>query len=262
MTDTSIAVAIEAEALRLSGVIHGFFTRQGGVSGGIYASLNGGAGSADDPDAVAENRHRMAARFGLKREHLLGLYQIHSPEVVTVQEPWPEGERPRADAMVTKRPGVALGVSSADCGPLLFADAEAGVVGAAHAGWRGAFTGVGEATLAAMERLGAKRERVTAVLGPTISRAAYEVGPEFTARFREADPDNARFFTPSTRADHRMFDLPAYIGARLTAAGVGRFADLDLCTYGDEDRFFSYRRATHRGEPDYGRLIAAIALTG
>jgi len=262
MTDVSPAVAIEAEPLRLAGVTHGFFTRQGGVSRGIYGSLNGGAGSADDRDAVAENRRRMAARFGLGREHLLGLYQIHSAEVVTVQEPWPENERPRADGMVTNRPGVALGVSSADCGPLLFADAEAGVVGAAHAGWRGAFTGVGEATLAAMERLGAARARITAVLGPTISRAAYEVGPEFVTRFMEAGRDNARFFTPSTRAEHAMFDLPAYIGARLTAAGVGRFVDLGLCTYGDEERFFSYRRATHRGEPDYGRLIAAIALAG
>ena len=260
MTDVSPAVPIEAEPLRLTGVLHGFFTRQGGVSRGIYASLNGGAGSADDRNAVAENRRRMAARFGLEREHLLGLYQIHSAEVVTVQEPWPESERPRADGMVTNRPGVALGVSSADCGPLLFADAEAGVVGAAHSGWRGAFTGVGEATLAAMEQLGAKRERVTVVLGPTISRAAYEVGPEFVARFMEAGRDNARFFTPSTHAEHAMFDLPAYIGARLAAAGVGRFVDLGLCTYGDEERFFSYRRATHRGEPDYGRLIAAIAL--
>jgi YfiH family protein len=262
MTDVSTAVAIEAEALRLPGVSHGFFTRQGGVSRGIYASLNGGAGSADDRAAVAENRRRMAEWLGVPREHLLGLYQIHSPEVVVVEKPWLEDERPRADAMVTTRPGIALGVSSADCGPLLFADAEASVVGAAHAGWRGAFTGVGEATVAAMERLGARRERVTAVLGPTISCAAYEVGPEFITRFREADPDNARFFTHSTRAGHGMFDLPAYIGARLTAAGVGRFVDLGLCTYGDEERFFSYRRATHRGEPDYGRLIAAIALTG
>jgi YfiH family protein len=162
--------------------------------------------------------------------------------------------------MVTDRPGLALAVSTADCGPVLFADAAAGVIGAAHAGWKGAFTGVIEATLAAMEALGARRETTVAVLGPMISRRAYEVGPEFVERFAAADAGNERFFSPSERADHAMFDLPAYIGMRLTGAGVGRFDDLALCTYGDEERFFSYRRVTHRKEPDYGRLLHAITL--
>jgi hypothetical protein len=162
--------------------------------------------------------------------------------------------------MVTNRPGLALGIATADCGPVLFADAEARVIGGAHAGWKGAFTGVLEATLEAMERLGARRERVVAVLGPMISRKAYEVGPEFVARFTEAAPDNARYFSPSEREGHAMFDLPAYIRTRLEGAGVGTFEDLGLCTYADERRFYSYRRTTHRGEPDYGRLISAIAL--
>lgn len=254
---------IEADALKdLPGIRHAFFTREGGVSEGIYASLNGGSGSQDDQQAVAENRRRMAAHFGLAPERLLSLYQIHSPDVLVAEGPWPNGERPKADGTVTRTPGIALAVSSADCGPLLFADAEAGVIGAAHAGWRGAFTGVIEAVLDAMERLGARRGRVTAVLGPTISGAAYEVGPEFLARFLAADAGNARFFTPSGKEGHAMFDLPAFIAARFAAAGVGRFVDLGLCTYGDERRFFSYRRATHRGEPDYGRLISAIGLTG
>jgi polyphenol oxidase len=252
---------IEAEALKCQpGITHAFFTRRGGVSRGIFASLNGGVGSSDEAAAIAENRRRMAAHFSLPSERLLSLYQVHSPQVVVAEAPWPDG-RPRADAAVTMVPGLALGVSSADCGPLLFADATAGVVGAAHAGWRGALAGVIEATLAAMQRLGARRDRIVAVLGPTIGRTAYEVGPEFVAAFRQADAGNARFFAPSARAGHELFDLPSYIAARFTAAGVGRFVDLGLCTYGDEERFFSYRRATHRGEPDYGRLISAVALT-
>lgn len=243
----------------LPGIAHAFFTRRGGVSRGLYASLNGGVGSADERAAVAENRRRMAAHFGLASERLVGLYQIHSPDAVVIEAP--RNERPRADAMVTCAPGLALGVSSADCGPVLLADAEAGLVGAAHAGWKGAFTGILDSAIEAMERLGAKRARITAVLGPTIGPAAYEVGPEFVTRFRDADSANARFFSPSNTPGHAFFDLPAYIGTRLERAGIGRFADLGLCTYGDEDRFFSYRRATHRGEPDYGRLISAIALT-
>ncbi|MDJ1159283.1 peptidoglycan editing factor PgeF [Chelatococcus sp. SYSU_G07232] len=253
---------IEADILKdLPGIRHAFFTREGGVSQGIYTSLNGGVGSADDREAVAENRRRMAAHFGVTPERLLGLYQVHSSDVLVADGPWLNGERPKADAMVTATPGLVLGVSSADCGPILFADAEAGVVGAAHSGWKGAFTGVVEAVLDAMERIGARRERTLAVLGPTISRAAYEVGPEFVAHFREADAANARFFAASPRPGHAMFDLPAYIAARCAAAGIGRFTDLGLCTYADERRFYSYRRTTHRGEPDYGRLISAIALT-
>lgn len=244
-----------------SAVRHAFFTRQGGVSEGLYHSLNGGLGSSDDPARVAENRRRMTDQLRLPAHALVSLHQIHSPEVVVVEGAWPRQERPRADAMVTRMPGLALGIATADCGPVLFADSEKGVVGAAHAGWKGALTGVLEATLAAMEGLGADRASVIAVLGPTISQKAYEVGPEFVARFRDAGPANERFFRPSGRQAHAFFDLPGYIGSRLEAAGIGEFADLGHCTYAEEERFYSFRRATHRGEPDYGRLISAIALT-
>jgi YfiH family protein len=247
-------------ALLLPGVRHGYFTRQGGVSRGIYATLNGGQGSNDDQALVRENRGRMADWLDLPRERFVTCYQIHSPDVITVTQPWTREQAPKADAMVTRQPGLALAVSTADCGPVLFADAAAGVIGAAHAGWKGAFTGVLEATLAAMEALGAQRADTVAVLGPMISRLAYEVGPEFVARFVAADAGNARFFSPGERPDHAMFDLPAYIRMRLTGAGIGLFEDLALCTYGDEERFFSYRRVTHRQEPDYGRLLHAIAL--
>ncbi len=240
---------------------HAFFTRQGGVSEGLYASLNGGTGSSDQPERVAENRRRMAEQVEVEAGNLLSLYQVHSADVVVVTEPWAPSDRPRADGMVTRTPGIALAIATADCGPLLFADPHAGVIGAAHAGWKGAFTGVLEATLAAMEGLGARREETVAVLGPTISRAAYEVGPEFAARFREADPENERFFSASEREGHRFFDLPAYIRTRLERAGIGEFEDLALCTYADAERFYSYRRTTHRGEPDYGRLISAISLS-
>jgi YfiH family protein len=241
------------------GIRHAFFTRAGGVSKGIYASLNGGLGSADDPAAIAENRARMARHLSAEPTQLVSLYQVHSADVEVVTGPW-QGERPKADAMVTTAPGVALGVSSADCGPILFADAEARVVGAAHAGWKGAFAGVVSATVTAMEKLGARRERILAVLGPTISAAAYEVGPEFIERFKAENATYARFFTASERPARAMFDLPAFLALKAQEAGIGRFVDLSLCTYGDERRFFSYRRATHRGEPDYGRLISAVAL--
>lgn len=244
-----------------SAVRHAFFTRQGGVSEGIYASLNGGLGSSDDPARIAENRRRMTDQLALSPTSLVSLYQIHSATAVFVEEPWSAQDRPRADAMTTRVPGLALGISTADCGPLLFADPENRVVGAAHAGWKGAFTGVVEATVAAMEELGAERTGIVAVLGPTIGPDAYEVGPEFSEKFLEEDAANARFFRPSTRDGHALFDLPAYIASRIERAGIGEFADLRLCTYSDETRFFSYRRATHRGEADYGRLIAAIALT-
>jgi purine-nucleoside/S-methyl-5'-thioadenosine phosphorylase / adenosine deaminase len=245
---------------RLSPVRHAFFTRSGGVSQGVYASLNGGTGSDDRPTAVAENRARMAAALGVAPDRLLTPYQIHSPDVAVVERPWSEQTRPRADALVTNTPGLAIGVSTADCGPLLFADVQAGVIGAAHAGWRGALGGVIEATLDAMESLGADRTRVAVALGPTIAQANYEVGPEFVERFLAADADNARFFTPSKRAGHAMFDLPGYIAARAKAAGIGNFEDLGLCTYAEPDRFYSYRRMTQRGEADYGRHINAIAL--
>jgi polyphenol oxidase len=246
----------------LPGIRHAFFTRRGGVSEGIYASLNIGIGSADDRARVLENRARAAAHLGLAPERLATPYQIHSAEAAIVTEPWPVGQGPKLDALATSRPGIAIGVGTADCAPVLFADAEARVVGAAHAGWKGALSGVLEAAVEAMERLGAHRERIIATVGPTISQAAYEVGPEFVSRFGSDDSANARFFEPSPRLGHALFDLTGYILARLEALGVGHAVDLGLCTYADEHRFFSYRRATHRGEPDYGRLLAAIALEG
>src|SRR5450631_2158240 len=239
---------------------HAFFTRSGGVSQGVYASLNGGVGSNDAPDKVAENRSRMAAALGVAPDRLLTAYQIHSPDVVVADQPWSQANRPRADAIVTRMPRLAIGVSTADCGPLLLADAEARVIGAAHAGWRGALTGVIEAVVAAMEKLGAERARIVAALGPAIRQPNYEVGPEFVARFLAADTDNARFFAPSERAGHAMFDLAGYIADRVQRAGVATFEDLALCTFAEPERFFSYRRTTKQGEPDYGRHINAIAL--
>ena len=246
--------AIVAPAL--AGMRHAFFTREGGVSEGVYASLNGGVGSRDAPERVAENRRRMAEHLGV--DTLLVPYQIHSPTCLAVSEPW--RERLRADALATATPGLALGVTGADCGMILFADRQAKVVGAAHAGWQGALGGVLEATLDTMETLGASRGAIVAVLGPTIGSASYEVGPEFRERFVAADPANEAFFKPSVREHHRMFDLPGFIGHRLRSAGVGAFASLDLDTYADETRLFSYRRTTHRKEADYGRLVSAIAL--
>ena len=244
-----------------SGVRHAFFTRRGGVSEGVYASLNGGLGSADDQARVRENRRRMTEQLAFPPDALVSVHQVHSPDSVVVEEPFAPNARPKADGMVTTRPGLALAITTADCGPVLFADPEAGVVGACHAGWRGALTGILEGMVGAMERLGAKRDAIVGVLGPTIGREAYEVGPEFVAQFRSATEDNARFFRPSGREGHAYFDLPAYIVARLTAFGLGEVSDLALCTYSDEARFFSYRRATHRGESDYGRLVSAIGLT-
>jgi YfiH family protein len=247
---------------RLPRIRHAFFTRDGGVSDGVYASLNGGIGSNDRPDNVKENRARMAARLGVAPERFLTPYQIHSPDVVVADGTWSQEIRPRADAVVTREPNLAVGVSTADCGPLLFADAEAGVVGAAHAGWRGALTGVIEATVAAMEKLGAERDRMVVALGPTIRQPNYEVGPEFVERFLAADMDNERFFAPSVRDGHAMFDLTGYIADRVQRAGIGAFEDLGHCTFADPERFYSYRRMTQRGEPDYGRHINAIALAG
>jgi YfiH family protein len=252
---------LQARALSaLPGIRHAFFTREGGVSDGVYTSLNGGVGSQDAPTKVAENRSRMAAALAVKPEHLLALYQIHSAAVVVVDRPWPASERPRADCMVTRLPGLALGIGTADCGPVLFADAGARVVGAAHAGWRGALAGVLEGTVAAMEKLGADRSRIVAAAGPMIRQHNYEVGPDLTERFLAADSGNARFFAPAGRPGHAMFDLAGYVAARLRAAGVAQVEDLGLCTYADPARFYSYRRTTHRAEPDYGRHVNAIAL--
>ena len=244
----------------LARIRHGFFTRGGGVSDGVYASLNGGVGSNDAPEKVAENRARMAAALGVAPDRLITAYQIHSPSVVVADEPWTAENRPRADAIVTRTPKLAIGVSTADCAPLLLADAQAGVIGAAHAGWRGALTGVVEAAIAAMEKLGADRARIVAALGPAIRQPNYEVGPEFAARFLAADADNERFFAPSQRAGHAMFDLSGYIADRVQRAGVAKFEDLALCTFAEPERFFSYRRMTRLGESDYGRHINAIVL--
>ena len=251
---------ITAAALELPGIAHGFFTRQGGASTGVYATLNGGVGSSDDPAIVGENRARMAAALGVARTNLLVPWQTHSADALHVTAPWAAGERPRCDGLVTATPGLALGVTGADCGMILFADSKAGVIGACHAGWKGALTGILEATLEAMEKLGAARGEVQCALGPAIAGASYEVGAEFVARFLAADARNACFFTPSLRAGHSMFDLPAYIAMRLEAAQVGSFTALALDTYADDVRFYSYRRSVHRQEPDYGRLVSAITL--
>jgi polyphenol oxidase len=255
------APLLTAKTLGAGGVTHGFFTRRGGVSAGVYASLNGGVGSRDAPGAVAENRARIAAALGVAPERLAVPYQVHSPDAVAVADHWEPDARPRCDGIVTATPGLALGVTGADCGMILFADSRARVVGAAHAGWKGALTGVIEATVAAMERLGAKRETIAAALGPCIAQGSYEVGPEFVAAFAEAGEDTRRFFVASRKVGRSMFDLNGYIAERAARAGVGRFEDLGLDTYADEDRFFSYRRTTHRKEHDYGRLVSAIVLT-
>ena len=251
---------IASDSLALDGISHGFFTRQGGHSTGLFDSLNCGMGSGDDKETVLKNRAVVAAKLGVAPDCLLSAWQIHSPDAVVVSAPWDGEERPRVDALVTQTPGIGLGVLTADCGPVLFADPRARVIGAAHAGWKGALTGVTARTLEVMEEQGARRADITAVIGPMISQAAYEVGPEFPGRFIEADRNNARFFTASPRAGHYMFDLPGYLAARLRAEGVGTVVNLALCTFSDEQRFFSYRRATHRNEKDYGRLISAIAL--
>lgn len=240
------------------GIRHGFFTRAGGVSEGIYEGLNIGVGSADNAEHVAENRKRVATWMGVPPQALLSVFQIHSPDVIVATQPFPT-PRPKADAIVTKIPGLALGASAADCGPVLFADGDARVIGAAHAGWKGALTGVLENTITAMEGLGAKRKNIVAVLGPSISAAHYEVGPEFIERFVAADPANGIYFTPSDKPGHAMFDLNRYTVDRLKRAGVQ--ADmLGRCTYAEEDLFYSYRRTTHRKEADYGRQISAIVL--
>jgi YfiH family protein len=242
----------------IPGLRHAFSTREGGVSGGIYESLNGGLGSHDDPAHVAENRRRMAEQMGVAPEHFLSVHQIHSPDVVVATGPW-QGDKPRADALVTRTEGIAIGVTAADCGPILFVDPAARVIGAAHAGWKGALTGVLESTVAAMEKLGADRGGIVAAIGPLIRQHSYEVGGEFVERFLDADADNAAFFIPSVRDGHAMFDLAGFIRMRLENAGVLMIDDIGVDTYSDE-RFYSYRRSVHRKEPDYGRHIHAIAL--
>lgn len=246
----------------VSGMTHAFFGRTGGVSRGVYASLNCALGTRDSPEAVAENRSRaLAALTGTTGATLLSLYQAHTTDVVTVREPWEAAARPRADGVVTDRAGLALGIVTADCAPVLFADAQAHVIGAVHAGWKGALGGVVEAAVAAMKKLGSKPENIRAAIGPCISQSAYEVGPEFIARFRDADGNNTRFFVPSPRDGHWQFDLEAYVAARLASAGVGSIESLAACTCSRDADFFSYRRATHRKESDFGHQLSAIMLT-
>ncbi|GAA6161374.1 peptidoglycan editing factor PgeF [Ruegeria sp. HU-ET01832] len=242
----------------LSNVRHGFFSRRGGASSGVFSGLNCGYGSSDQTEVVSINRARVAQAMEVEPEALIGVHQVHSPTVVKVDAPM-NGERPRADAVVTATPGLALTILTADCQPVLFADTHANVIGAAHAGWRGALDGVLESTLDAMEELGAKRENTVAVIGPSISQQAYEVGPEFLDDFVAETPENLRFFA-NGEGDRLQFDLPAYGLHRLRQAGVGQAEWTRHCTYSDPDRFYSYRRSTHAKEADYGRLISAIKL--
>ena len=239
-----------------AGIAHGFFGRGGGVSHGIYASLNCGLGSRDDIAHVVENRRRVQSALGAAA--ISTLYQVHSAKAVIVDQPWTTG--PEADAMATTTKGIALAILSADCAPVLFADSEAGVIGAAHAGWKGALGGIVESAISAMEQLGAQRARIAAAIGPCISQANYEVDDAFRERFAEADAANARFFAVGSRAGHHQFDLEGFVADRLSRAGVDNVSRLSRCTYANEAEFYSFRRATHRREKDYGREISAIVL--
>ena len=241
-----------------SPIRHGFFTRSGGVSAGIYRGLNVGLGSDDAPASVLENRSRVCRWFDVSAGRLATPHQVHSPDVWVVDGSY-DGGRPKADAVVSTTPGLAIGVLTADCVPILFAEPQAGIVAAAHAGWNGALSGVAENTVSAMEQLGADRSRIVACLGPAISGENYEVGPEYVERFVRHDPQNQRFFRPAEKPGHSFFDLQSYALERLLAVGIEAHLS-GHCTYADEDRFYSYRRTTHRGEPDYGRQISAICI--
>lgn len=243
----------------LEGLPHGFLGREGGVSEGIHAGLNVGLGSDDDRTAILENRRR-AVEAVMPGARLVTLHQVHSADAVAVTDPFDDDERPHADALVTDRPGLLLGILTADCVPVLFADREAGVVGAAHAGWKGALGGITDSTLGEMERLGAARDRIVAAIGPCIARASYEVDDAFVRRFAADDPANERFFADGRRPGHAQFDIEAYVAYRLAAGGVARVIALGEDTYAQRERFFSFRRATHRGEPGYGRQISLIGL--
>jgi YfiH family protein len=245
----------------IGGVSHGFFTRQGGVSSGIYDSLNCGIGSKDEPACVAENRDRVARSLGAEPEHVVTLYQVHSATAVIVDTPFARGSLPKADALVTRAPGLVVGALAADCTPVLFADPHAKVVAAAHAGWRGAASGVLEAVLLAMQRLGAERSRIRAAIGPCINQAHYEVGTEFESEFLRRGSQNGRFFTRPSRGARPLFDLPGYVERRLADAGLDIIERQCPCTYENESLFFSYRRSTQRNESDYGRQISAIVVT-
>ena len=252
-------VEINRAAL-LGGLPHGFLGRRGGVSTGVVSGLNVGLGTGDEPAAVAENRARAAAAV-LPGAPLATVYQVHSADCVMAMEPWPDTQRPHADALVTDRPGLLLGVVTADCAPVLLADPVAGVIGVAHAGWKGAVSGVTDATIAGMEVLGAQRDRIVAAIGPCIAQPSYEVDGGFHDRLVAADGENVQFFEPG-RTGRWQFDLEGYVAGRLIAAGIGAVERLNLDTYVDAERFFSFRRATHRGEPDYGRQISLIGLPG
>ena len=252
---------IEASGLSaINGIRHGFFTREGGVSDGIYGSLNAGYGSDDDSVKVAENRRRIAAQLGVGSNRLLTIHQWHSADVVLAEKPWDVRRPPEGDAVVTDKPGISVAVLTADCTPVLFSSGDGRVVGAAHAGWKGAIGGILDATVARMKELGAKD--VHAAIGPTISQLNYEVGPEYRARFIDRDAASDRFFIPSAKPGHFMFDLPGFVRARLDDLELASIEDTALCTYADEQRFFSYRRTVHRGEADYGRQLSAICIKG
>jgi hypothetical protein len=256
--NTQTLSPITHDKLTSPSIAHAWFTREGGVSSGIYEGLNVGNGSSDDQTLVAENRRRAAVHFGVEPQRLMNPWQTHSSDVVIVDAPF-TGERPKADGIVTNTPRLAIGVVTADCGPILFSDAKAKVIGAAHAGWKGAVGGVLENTIATMETLGAKRENIVAVLGPSISQANYEVGPEFVDFFIGVSAMNLRWFEPSKTPNHSMFDLWGYTLSRLSKAGVEAHC-VNRCTYTEDDNFFSYRRTTHRKEPDYGRQLSALML--
>ena len=252
---------IQAQCLAsLPGISHGFFTRNGGVSDSLYASLNCGPGSSDEPAHIDENRARVARHLGAAEPEVITLYQIHSATALAVEGQVHANGRPKADALVTRTPGLAIGSLTADCAPVLFADPEARVVGAAHAGWRGAMAGILEAAITEMERLGGRRERIFAAIGPSINQAAYEVGPEFKAALIEGNLDNARFFDQSEPNARPHFDLPSYVESRLEAAGLAGIERQSLCTYANDSLFYSFRRSKHRGEADYGRQISAIVV--
>ncbi len=254
---------IQAPTLtKANGVRHGFFTRVGGASSGLYASLNCGPGSDDDPNAVNENRARAMSELGLAADRLCTVHQMHGTAVVTPEEPWSGPERPRADALVTRAANLAIGILTADCAPVLMADTEARVIAAVHCGWKGALAGVAEAALGAMMELGAEPDRVAAAVGPCIAQRSYEVGPEFVDAFLLRDAGNEPFFAPAPKDARRLFDLQGFVRHRLAKAGIARIEVLDRDTYGEDGQFFSFRRATHRDEADYGRQLSAIALAG
>ena len=250
---------IQSPELEAQNTNHGFFTRIGGASTGIYEGLNVGLDSDDTRETVLENRSRVAQSMGVSDDNLMMVYQIHSSDVVLADKPWAMENRPKLDAMVSSTPGLAIGVMTADCGPVLFQDAENGIVGAAHAGWKGATGGILENTISAMETIGAERNNIVAVLGPTISQKHYEVGPEFVENLLRLNTDNDAYFVPSQKTDHAMFDLPRYIIDRLQSEDV-KASWTGNCTYEDEAQFFSYRRKTHRNEADYGRQISVIKI--